>query len=242
MTATRAEAAPASAQALRESVARSCRILAHQGHDHLCFGHVSVRDPAGSGLLVKVAGLGLEEVRADDVAATDSAGAAIEPGVQLHDEMPLHTEIYRARPDVGAIVHTHPSTVAILSLFEQSLLITSQDAVPFRNRLAFYPSSDLVTTVEQGRELAATLGGGRAAVLRAHGLVAVGADLAEATVNAVLLERAMRTNLAASALGRPEPIGAADLDALERRFEHDRDRRIERLWDYLVRTLERAGG
>jgi len=114
--------------------------------------------------------------------------------------------------------------------------------VPFRNRLAFYPSSDLVTTVEQGRELAATLGGGRAAVLRAHGLVAVGADLAEATVNAVLLERAMRTNLAASALGRPEPIGAADLDALERRFEHDRDRRIERLWDYLVRTLERAGG
>jgi L-fuculose-phosphate aldolase len=157
----------------------------------------------------------------------------------MHDELPLHTEIYRARPDVGAVVHTHPTATVVLSLFESGLPITTQDAVPFWNRLGFYASSDLVTTPDEGRELAASVGTGRAAILQAHGLVAVGADVAEATVNAVLLERAMRTNLAAMAIRQPEPIAHADLVSLDARFERDRSRRIESIWRYLARTLDR---
>jgi L-fuculose-phosphate aldolase len=233
-----AEPRLASALELREAVALSCRILAHQGHGHLCFGHVSARGPGDDPLVVKAAGPGLEEVGADDVALADAEGRSADPQTRMHDELPLHTEIYRARADVNAVVHTHPTATLVLSLFDAGFPITSQDAVPFWNRLGFYASADLVTSAAQGRELAASLGTGRAAILRAHGLVAVGADVAEATVNAVLLERAMRTNLAAMAIGDPVPLAEADLASLDGRFERDRLRRIETIWRYLVRALE----
>lgn len=169
----------------------------------------------------------------------DAEGRRLAEGPPLHDEARLHTEIYRAREDVGAVVHTHAAASIALSLFPDRLLAISQDAVPFVGRLAYYDRADLVTTAEQGRALAACLGDARAALLRAHGLVTVGEDVAEATVSAVLLERAARIQALASALGAPGEMAAEDLESLGARFERDRRRRVEGIWSYLVRASAR---
>jgi L-fuculose-phosphate aldolase len=218
-----------------EGIAAACRILHREGHEHLVFGHVSARAPDGT-IWVKAAGLGLEEIDATGIARMDLDGRPVGDGPPLHDEMPLHTEIYRARPDVGAIVHTHPVSTIAMSLFREGLAPISQDAVPFHGRLARYESARLISTPELGRELAACLGDARAAILRAHGIVTVGADVREATVNAVLLARAARIEAAAAAFGVPEPMSGADVAALDAHFERSRARRVDGIWGYLTRT------
>jgi L-fuculose-phosphate aldolase len=166
----------------------------------------------------------------------DGDGTPLADRPALHDEMPIHTEIYRARPDVGAVVHTHAMYTIALSVSGRRLTATSQDAVPFMGRLAEWDSADLITTPEQGAALAACLGDGRAVALRGHGLVTVGEDVAEATVNAVLLERAARIEATAAQFGNTAPMSDDDLAQLTARFEGARRRRVDNIWNYLLRT------
>jgi ribulose-5-phosphate 4-epimerase/fuculose-1-phosphate aldolase/nicotinamidase-related amidase len=224
---------------LAARIALACRILHRHGHEHLCFGHVSGREPGEGRMLIKPAGSGLEEVGAADIVAVDLADGSSAPGAALPDELPLHQEIYRARLDVGGVVHTHPQAAVAASLHPERWAVACQDAVPFWNRIAFYEPAELVATAEGGRRLAAALGDRRAVLLRGHGLVAVGADVEEATVGAVLLERALRVQLAAHVLGPVEPIPDAELVALDARFEGRRRERVSLIWDYLARSAGR---
>ncbi len=221
---------------LREAVALACRILHREGHEHLVFGHVSARADDGT-IFVKGAGRGLEEVGAAAVAQMSADGEPLGNDVPLHDEMPIHTEIYAVRADIGAVVHTHASASVALSQAFTSWPVTSQDAVPFWNRVAFFEHADLITSPDQGRELAACLSSSRAALLRAHGLVTVGADVAEAVVNAVLFERAARTTLSLASAETVTQMNDRDIAALDERFERNRRRRVETVWDYLTRTM-----
>jgi L-fuculose-phosphate aldolase len=93
----------------RARLALACRVLSDQGHDHFFLGHVSARHASGdaAGVWIKPSGLGLGEVKADDLALMDLDGRQLRGERPLHNEMPIHTEIYRRRPDVGAVVHTH---------------------------------------------------------------------------------------------------------------------------------------
>src|SRR3954453_8970221 len=93
---------------LREQVAWSCRILAMGGHGDYTLGHVSAREAGGEHILMKPNGLGLEEVGPGDLLALDLEGAKLSGAVPILLEYLLPTEIYKARPDVGAVVHTHP--------------------------------------------------------------------------------------------------------------------------------------
>ena len=90
-------------------MAWACRILALEGSADLTLGHVSAREPDGDGVFIKRKGVALDEVEPDDV--VDLA----DPGAALHLETVLHTEIYKLRPDVGAVVHephADPTVVA----------------------------------------------------------------------------------------------------------------------------------
>ena len=111
--------------------------------------------------------------------------------------------------------------------------------MPFWNRLAFHEPAELVSTPEAGRRLAAALGDGRAVLLRGHGLVTVGADVEEATVRAVQLERALRLQLAAQSLGPVSPLPDDELADLDARFESRGRERVARIWDYLARSAGR---
>jgi L-fuculose-phosphate aldolase len=199
---------------------------------------VSGRVPGEARMVIKAAGGGLEEVGAADVVAVDLADGA-EAGAGTPDELPLHREIYRARPDVGGVVHTHPQSSVAVSLHPERWVIACQDAVPFWNRVVFYDSGELVASPEAGRRLAEALGDGRAVLLRGHGLVTVGGDVEEATVRAVQLERALRVQVAAQMLGPIESIPDQELADLDERFENRGRERTRLIWDYLARTAGR---
>lgn len=204
------------------------------------FGHVSARADDGT-VWVKAAGAGLEEIGPDHVVPMSLDREPLGDGPALHDEMALHTEVYRARPDVGAIVHTHASASIALGLFHDRIPLLSQDGVALAGRTALYPHAHLVTSAEQGHDLAATLGDGRAVLLRAHGLLTVGEDVPEATVYAVLVERAARLYALAATIGEPGEMSADDLALLDAHFEGNRRRRIDTIWGYLTRLDSSRG-
>ncbi len=77
-------------------------------------------------------------------------------------------------------------------------------------------------------------------LLRGHGLVTVGADVEEATVRAVQLERALRLQLAAQSLGPVSPLPDDELADLDARFEARGRERITLIWDYLARSAARV--
>src|SRR5581483_7538093 len=93
---------------LAREVAWAGRILAMGGHGDYTLGHVSARSADGRHVLMKPNGLGLEEVTPADILTLDFAGARVAGTGRIHLEAVLHTAVYRARPDVGAVVHTHP--------------------------------------------------------------------------------------------------------------------------------------
>lgn len=220
----------------------ACEVLGWYGQEDLIWGHAAVRDAEGRGVWMKSSGFGFEEMTADLLVLVDESGATLAGAGRRHIEYPLHTEIVKARPDVGAVVHTHWPQVVAFTATGMPLRPISHDATLFvPDRLARYESGDLVTTAEQGRAVAEALGDRPAILLAHHGLVTVGADLAEAVVTAVMLERAARYQLLAAAAG-PDFTYSTDEEAIHKREQHFIRGNIEGAWDYLRRRLARERG
>ena len=230
-------------------LAMAHRVLFVAGQSHLVYGHASARHPDGR-LLVKPRGLGLQEITPDDLAEMDADGRQVSGRHRLHGEMQIHTEIYRARSDVGAVVHTHPAASVSFTLLGRRAVTRGtyvQDDLPFvRGGIGWYASPELVQDVARGRALARALGKRRAVLLANHGVVTVGTTIVEATVRAVLLDNALRlrAHALASAGGRISRLSPMS-PAAARRMAKEIDAqggRDEAVWEYLERECERVLG
>jgi ribulose-5-phosphate 4-epimerase/fuculose-1-phosphate aldolase len=227
-------------QALREQVAWSCRILGMSGHGDYTLGHVSARSADARHVLMKPNGLGLEEVTPDAVITIDLDGARLAGEGRLHLEYVLHTEIYRVRPDVQSVVHTHPPYATALGATDARLEMLNHDAVLFRDGLAFFDeTAELIVSPEQGATVAAALGKRRVVVLRGHGVIVTGESVPWATYAALTLERVLRIQSIARSLGDLRPMSA---EMADRVFpDKYRDEHVAAYWDYLIRQVKRAG-
>lgn len=221
---------------LSEEIALGCNILQLEGHEHFFLGHVSSRLTQG-GYLIKANGLGLGETSAGDTVRVDNEGKTDETQ-RLHSEAPIHTEIYRSRPDVGSVVHTHHPSIAALTATDVGLEMVSQDSVYFWQKHSTFNSAAMITDAAAGADLATALGPRRAVLLRNHGLVTVGSNIQEAVILAVALGRSATTQIRASSVGAIQPIPDEDLKALSASFEASYHARIESLWNYLTRLLK----
>jgi L-fuculose-phosphate aldolase len=225
---------------LREQVAWSCRMLALGDHGDYTLGHVSARASDGQRVLMKPNGLGLEEVTPDDVLTLDREGTRLSGEGPVHLEVVLHTELYKARPDVAAVIHTHPPYATALGATDARLELLNHDAVLFREGLAYFDdTAELIVRPEQGAAVAAALGNRRALVMRGHGVIVTGESVPWATYAALTLERVLRIQAIARSLGDLLPMTA---EMAERVYpDKYRDAHVAGYWDYLVRTVRRHG-
>jgi L-ribulose-5-phosphate 4-epimerase len=209
---------------LRELVARAGQVLTALGLvDYL--GHASARVPGTDRVVVKpkhsptvrgMAALGADAMVVVDLNGGLVEGSALDAKARPPAEVFIHTEIYRARPDVAAVVHTHQraATLAgVLGLPIEPVLhvpATFVDADP-----PVWPHPVLVDTAGLGRDLAAALGDKRFCHLQGHGIVSVAGDLREATVGAAMLEQLAEAALTAAAAGaKPRTITPAEIATL----------------------------
>jgi L-ribulose-5-phosphate 4-epimerase len=221
---------------LRGEVATGCRILAGEGHDDFVWGHVSARDPRGRGAWMKASGLGFEEVGDGDVILVSREGEVLEGEGERHIEYPIHTEVLAARDDIGAVAHTHADHAVALAAAGERLLPVSHPATLFvpPEVPRFTLTADLIKTPELGRELAAVLGKEHAVFLVNHGIVTTGADVTDAVVRAVLLERACAVQLKVRGHGG-RASWSPDDEALAKRESVYPPGARRQVWEHLAR-------
>jgi L-fuculose-phosphate aldolase len=226
----------------RELVAVASRVLGENGHDDLVAGHASARDPQGRGVWMKSLGRGLTETTADDVVLVDREGLVLAGSGRRHVEFPIHTEIMAMRPDVGAVVHSHPPHAIALAAADESLHAVSHAATfivpPEIPR--FTETANLITNADLGRSVAETLGDHTAAFLVNHGIVTVGADLPTAVVRAIVLERACQQQMLTRNFGAGL-VASGDVEALAKRETIWHERTVNLIWEHLVRRLQQRG-
>ena len=112
----------------QQEIVTACRVLEAAGQADMVWGHVSVRDTDGRGLWLKGSNLGFDEVRESDVILLSWEGDVLEGTAGRHIEYPIHTEIMRVRPDVNAVVHTHPLYSVAFAATGRPLLALSHEA------------------------------------------------------------------------------------------------------------------
>lgn len=220
-----------------EEIVRAHRALAAAGQGDLVWGHAALRDPDGRGIWTKASGWGFEEITADRVVLVSAEGEVLAGTGNRHIEYPIHTEILGARPDLGCVVHTHPREATAFAALDVPLRALDHDGVLFSEPDVprFTGTGGLIRTAELGAAVATALGDARAVLLPRHGVVAVGATVAEAVMHAVLLDRACRTQLTAMAAGELRDwSGPAECAA--KREECWNPTQIDAGWQYLLRT------
>jgi L-fuculose-phosphate aldolase len=226
---------PESGEAAVEQVVLASHIVARAGFEDLTLGHVSVRGPDGTSMYIKRKGLALGEVESEDILRVDLEDVDSLAAPSMHLEAVMHFEAYRARPDVGCVVHAHPLYATALGATDGRLKIVSHDGVLFHDGIGRYDeSSALITSAEQGRKVAEALGQRRAVLLKNHGVMVVGEDVRWAVLASLTLERAVQMQIAALALGRIEAIPDDEAEAMF----HDkyRDGFLDEYWDNWTRT------
>ena len=166
-----------------------------------------------------------------------ATGEVLQGRHSAHSEYPIHTEVMRARSDVGAVVHTHPRHALALGATQQELRpvsnVASMFVPPTIPRLR--AGVGLITSPELGAETAAALGNHDVLFLENHGIVSTGHDVPTAAVRAVLLDRACADQLRIAAVGA-EPVNLSAADAQAKAYELQAFS-VQPVWDYLVRGL-----
>lgn len=223
---------------LKTTLALACRILGTEGHDDLNLGHLSVRAPEQSDLMImKGRGLCLSEIQAEDFVDIDFDYQKVAGQRDAHGELPIHIEIYKKRPDVNCVVHTHPLYATAFSATGQILKPVNNEGVLFAKPLPYFDRvTDLIVTPELGEALADKLGDEKAIFLKNHGIVVVGESIEQAAVRAFLLEKTIKTLYVAKAFG--EPTWTEDVEAEQKSKRIFTEPKTKAMWQALVRQLE----
>ncbi len=244
----RAQPAPELASLIDDLVVAN-HILYHQGVLD-GFGHVSVRHPTIPGHFLMARALAPGRVTTGDILEFDADANPVKAGgPPVYAERFIHAEIYRARPDVMAVIHSHSPTVIPFSVTQVRLAPVATTAsflspgVPvFEMRQVAGMTNLLVDDAARGQALADVLGDHPVALMRGHGDVVVGPNVRRAVSRAIYTEINARLELQAVTLGGPITFIAPEEAAL---MEKGRDAAQEghganRTWDMWKEEALRA--
>ena len=195
-------------QELKEKVATGCRILAKLGlADYL--GHVCARVPGTKYVLIKARGTDLGnllEMTPERVIMVDLEANHVEGTYRAPAEAKLHTEVFKARPDVMGLVHTHQHLSTAFGAAGKPILpMLGIMSVVCAKPLPIYQSSLKIVTTEQGAAVARVLGDAIGCHLKNHGVLMTGKSVEEAVINAIWLEMQAKMTLLATTIGTPSP-------------------------------------
>ena len=192
-------------------------------------GHMSCRLPGSDHVLINAGKSVRSRLSADDIIAIDMDGRPVAGDVVPPMEFHIHTEIYRRRPDVNAVAHTHPLWSTLFSMAgERVQPVTMQAAV--MGPIQFFDKTASINEKALAEELAGALGPHRVVMLKSHGAVVVGADIVEAFVLGIYLEETARRQYLARALGTPYALAAAEVEKIGANLR--RPHLLKKVWDY----------
>ena len=217
---------------LKHQVAACTRIFNEE--DILDFsGHVSARTPERDGFVIQSVHASRAGLEPDDLYTMTIDGAIVDGPKDTRpvSEYHIHSEIYRARPEVNAVLHAHPDVPILFTIVKGARLeMVKNHGYRWRKGVPVHRDTAHVNTSELGRSLVETMGECNAVLIRAHGIVLVAEDVPHLLIDGVHFDENARALLEASRLGPPDPMTDEELDIFEERF--DRDAHAVKLWHY----------
>ncbi|WP_313395670.1 class II aldolase/adducin family protein [Pseudomonas sp.] len=240
-------------QSLREQLAACYRLIAHFRMSDLIFTHISVRLPGPEHhFLINPYGLLFDEITASSLVKIDLQGRPVEP--TPHPVNPagfvIHSAIHGAREDAQCVLHTHTRAGCAVAALECGLLAVNQISMEFYGKVAYHAYEGIALDMDEQQRLVADLGDKPVMILRNHGLLTTGRNVAEAFLRMYYLEKACEIQLAAQSAGQLVLPAAAVCAHTERQFNEparglkqgeltDPDA-LQLAWAALLRMLDRT--
>jgi len=192
---------------VREKLALACRMLAAEGHDSGLAGQLTARaEKPGTYYMLRF-GLGLDEATPDNLLLVDDDLNILDGDGMPNPSNRFHLWIYRAKPQVHSIIHTHPPYVSALSMIGVPLAVAHMDATLFHDDCAWLPEwPGTPIGDEEGRIISEAIGDKRSILLAHHGQLCAGSTIEEAAVMSLFIERAARLQLLAMSAGTIQAI------------------------------------
>ncbi|MFJ1611713.1 class II aldolase/adducin family protein [Streptomyces sp. NPDC087228] len=223
-------------------LAGALRLFGEYGYEDGVSGHITARDPEFTDCFwVNPFGAPFDGLAPDELILVNGEGQVVEGRYHVNQAaFAVHAQVHRARPDVVAVAHTHSVHGRALSALGELIEPITQESCAFYEDHVLYDAyTGVVVDEEEGRRVAAALGGHKAIVLRNHGLLTVGGSVDAAAWWFIALERSCQVQLAARAAGKPVLIEHRDAVASREQLGSDLVAWInyQPLWRRISRTF-----
>ncbi len=201
---------------VRAELVEYAKLILKQGLATGAGGNISARD--GDTMLISPSGYSLEDVTPEQYVAVDVASGQIAPGsLRPSSEVLMHLACYRKRPEIRALIHTHPQFTIALTSAGHDLKPMFADFVIYLGYEIPHIDYITVTTPELACAVEAVIGSANCLVLRNHGAITVGESLKQAYWRACTVEEGARIQMFATLAGKPRFLSreeAARLNSL----------------------------
>lgn len=230
---------------VRVNLAACYRLIASFGWDDLVFTHISARVPGPDDhFLINAYGMMFEEMTASTLVKVDLDGEIVmeTPYAINPAGFTIHSAVHAARHDAGCVLHTHTKAGVAVSAQADGLRPLSQVSLLPYASLSYHDYEGIALNEEEKPRLVADLGMSNFLILRNHGLLTVGASIADAFLFMYALETACQTQLAAQSAGVPLlEINPAIVAGIQAQVEAvTRGMGGELAWPGLLRKLDRV--
>ena len=208
-------------ESIRNELVKLHAVLPKAGLVTWTSGNVSIRDKETGYVAIKPSGVMYEDLSAEDMVVLDLDGKVIEGDKKPSSDTASHLVIYRHRPDVFGVVHTHsPYATAFAANGQPIPVYLTAHADEFGGPIPCGPFA-LIGGEQIGQVVIDHIGASPAIILKNHGVFTIGPSGKSAVKSAVMVEDVARTVWLARQLGQPDEIPADMVEKLHYRYTHD---------------------
>ena len=205
-------------EALKETVCAQNKRIYTEGLVRWTMGNVSGRDFDRDLVAIKPSGVAFDDLTPDAIVVVDLDGNVVEGDLAPSVDMPTHLVIYRARKDVGGVVHTHSNYATAFAAVGRPIpAVLTEIGDEFGEDIPVGAYCQIGET-QIGEEVVRSIGTCKAILMQNHGVFTIGNDARTAVKAAVMVESAAKTVFLAEQLGRPIPIPENEVKRLHQRY------------------------
>lgn len=179
------------------------------------WGNFSTRDPETGLIYITPSGMNYDSITPDDIVVLDSSVSVVDGFRVPSVERVMHVSVYNARPDVNAVIHTHPLYSTVLGVNGMELPGISEDFVQIVADKMICSEYALPGTPELARNVVKALGIRNGVLLPNHGTLVVGADMPSAITICQVVEKTAHIYIMAVSIGTPNLISIEDILAMQ---------------------------
>lgn len=190
---------------IRKQVIETARQMLKYGLTVGTWGNISIRN---NEMLVAItpSGVDYQSMIPEDVVVVDLAGKVVDGNLKPSSELPMHLAVYRERKDVQAIVHTHSPYASAFAVLGQEIPVVLAEMASVVGGSVLVTPYSRPGTLDVGRDVVRCLQDRQGVLLGNHGVVAIGSDVDEALMIALVIEDGARIYQLAKTLGEPRTI------------------------------------